>query len=269
MMPETQPPYFWFQRVDLSQARLVQLLVGCGRAKEAEDHCRQGLVLWERLMAQSPAVDGYRDEMARTHALLGSVLASQGYHQEAGAAYWSCAEWRARIVSGEGGRPDRQQRAALRPEDEVALAVHCQRQSYHAAAAWLYASAFAKKPGLADARTPHRYNAACCAAMAGAGKARDSYGLDAKERGRLRRQARNWLRDDLAGWGELLASDPDGVREQMERWQNERNLAGVRESDALDGLPDAERQEWRGLWADVEKLRQRAAHPGQGDQTMK
>jgi hypothetical protein len=44
----------------------------------------------------------------------------------------------------------------------------------------------------------------------------------------------------------------------MQHWQQDTDFAGVR-GDALDKLPQAERQEWRKLWEDVEALRKRAA----------
>jgi len=35
-------------------------------------------------------------------------------------------------------------------------------------------------------------------------------------------------------------------------------LAGVRDADALRSLPEAEREEWRDLWDQVDRLRERA-----------
>src|SRR5262249_21037334 len=85
--------------------------------------------------------------------------------------------------------------------EHLSVAVLCQgpdRERY-AAAVRFYAEAFALDPSLADA-TPHgdRYNAACAAALAGAGLARDDYTLSAVERASWLRQARAWLRADLA-----------------------------------------------------------------------
>jgi hypothetical protein len=37
------------------------------------------------------------------------------------------------------------------------------------------------------------------------------------------------------------------------------DCAGVRDADALDKLPEAERAEWRKLWADVDAVVQKAA----------
>ena len=41
-------------------------------------------------------------------------------------------------------------------------------------------------------------------------------------------------------------------------WLRDHYLAGVREADALSRLPEAERQAWQELWADVAATRARA-----------
>jgi hypothetical protein len=55
----------------------------------------------------------------------------------------------------------------------------------------------------------------------------------------------------------------------MRHWLNDPDFAGVRGPDALAKLPEAERQEWQKLWADVQRLLDRAAdklpRPGDGD----
>ena len=121
--------------------------------------------------------------------------------------------------------------------------------------------AFTRKPSpqspqLADdLGASHRYNAACAAALAGCGQGKDADKLDGKERGRLRRQALDWLRADLDGWRRLLDKKPDKVRpvivEQMRHWLEDTDFAGVRGPEALAKLPEAERQPWQKLWDDV------------------
>jgi hypothetical protein len=37
-------------------------------------------------------------------------------------------------------------------------------------------------------------------------------------------------------------------------WQRDADLASVRDKDALDKLPEAERKEWRQFWDDVAAL---------------
>jgi serine/threonine protein kinase/tetratricopeptide (TPR) repeat protein len=130
-----------------------------------------------------------------------------------------------------------------------------------AAAAHFCAGAFAAQPWLASwPGNWNRYNAACSAARAGCGQGQDAAKLDETERARLRRQALNWLRADLAIWKELLAKQPDKARARVQQtlrhWQQDADLAGVR-GDALAKLPEAERQTWQQLWADVEQTLKR------------
>ena len=71
----------------------------------------------------------------------------------------------------------------------------CYDQGLHAAAARFWAEALEADPKLGDdRRAGHRYNAACAAALAGCGQGKDADKLDGRERGRLRRQALDWLR---------------------------------------------------------------------------
>jgi serine/threonine-protein kinase len=125
----------------------------------------------------------------------------------------------------------------------------------YAAARW-YTDAFAADPRLAnDLSSGHRYNAACAAALAGCGQGKDSATTDTAERRRLRRQGHDWLRADLGAWRRQLDQAPDKVRpavaQQMQHWLRDADLAGVCGPDALAKLPEAEREGWRQLWADV------------------
>jgi hypothetical protein len=45
----------------------------------------------------------------------------------------------------------------------------------------------------------------------------------------------------------------------LKHWQEDSDLAGVRDKEALEKLPEGEREAWRTLWAEVEALRQKAA----------
>jgi tetratricopeptide (TPR) repeat protein len=125
-----------------------------------------------------------------------------------------------------------------------------------AAAARWYGEAFAAQPALADDLSAgHRYNAACAAALAAAGQGQDVAGLDEKARRRLRRQALDWLKDDVQAWHRLLDKEPDKARpvvaQQLEHWLEDTDFNGVRGAEALARLPEAEGQAWRQLWADV------------------
>jgi hypothetical protein len=130
-------------------------------------------------------------------------------------------------------------------------------------AAGLYADAFAADPKLADDLTAgHRYNAACYAALAAAGQGEDAAKLDAKERARLRKQALDWLRADLVLRTKQLesgqAADRAQVRQQMRHWQQDSDLAAIRDKAALAQRPADERQACEKLWADVASLLRKA-----------
>jgi serine/threonine-protein kinase len=130
-------------------------------------------------------------------------------------------------------------------------------------AARLYASALADFPRLAeDGKTPHRYNAGCAAALAGTGQGPEATRLDEGDRARWRKQALAWLRASLALWARQVEKGPPArraaIHKQLEHWQKDADLAGVRETAALARLPKAERDAWLDLWADVAALRARA-----------
>jgi serine/threonine-protein kinase len=132
----------------------------------------------------------------------------------------------------------------------------------YVAAVGFFADAFAADPKLADdLRSEDRYNAACSAALAAAGKGDDTAKLDDKERARLRQQALTWLHADLTAWGKLLEQQPDKARpavlKTMQHWQQDTDFTNVR-GDALAKLPEAERNEWRKLWEDVAELLKKA-----------
>jgi serine/threonine-protein kinase len=142
--------------------------------------------------------------------------------------------------------------------ERLALAGLCQRldKQLHASAARWFAEAFAAQPSLTDdLDAGHRYNAACAAALAGCGQGKDVAGLDDTERGRLRRQALDWLGADLLAWRRSLDKEPDkagpAVGQQLQHWLHDPDFNGVRGAAALAKLPQAERHSWQHLWADV------------------
>jgi serine/threonine protein kinase/Flp pilus assembly protein TadD len=146
--------------------------------------------------------------------------------------------------------------------ERLALAQLCEPKKLYAAAVRFYAEVFTAQPKLADdLRSPHRYNAACAAALAGCGQGQDAAQLDDAERARLRQQALDWLRADLAAWGQLLKKEPAktraAVQQTLRHWQQDTDFAGVR-GDALAKLPEAERQTWQQLWVDIEQTLMKA-----------
>ena len=119
--------------------------------------------------------------------------------------------------------------------------------------------AFAAQPALADdLASGARYNAACYAALAGCGQGEDAATTDAEQRGQWRKQARDWLRADLALWTRRIDAgkpeDRTAAAATLQHWREDSDLTGVRDGDALAKLPADERDAWRKLWADVDAL---------------
>ncbi len=147
--------------------------------------------------------------------------------------------------------------------DRVCLAYICQLKSLHAPAVRLYAAAFAEQPKLAaDPRLPHRYNAACAAiaaAQTGTADAAKELATQA-DKPALRRRARDWLQADIDNYAEQLKTGKliFFMEKQLAHWQTDPDLKNVREEQVLAKLPDAERAEWRKLWADVDQLLKQA-----------
>ncbi len=78
---------------------------------------------------------------------------------------------------------------------------------------------------------------------------------------KLRRQALEWLKSELADSAKLLELDPPESRpaivRAVEHLQQDSTLAGVREAQALGKLPEDEQKEWKTFWADVDSLLKR------------
>jgi hypothetical protein len=135
-------------------------------------------------------------------------------------------------------------------------------------AAGLFAAALGADPKLADdLRAGHRY-AAARAAVAAGGHGEEAAKPDEQERARLRKQARDWLRADLAAWATVLEKGPPQARPVVQRtlghWRQDPDLGGLRDKAELARLPEAERRACRDLWAEVDALLRRTQpKPGQ------
>ncbi|HEY7428116.1 MAG TPA: tetratricopeptide repeat protein, partial [Gemmataceae bacterium] len=162
---------------------------------------------------------------------------------------------------------DRKLPAILRGEAEpadaaerLALADLCYRyKRLYADAARLYADAFTAEPKLAaDLNQQHRYNAACSAALAAAGQGEDARLLPDKDATMFRRRALDWLREELAAYGQIAPQNNPAMKQTIQKrlahWQRDPDLAGVREPEQLAKLPPAEKEEWRRLWAGVASM---------------
>ena len=137
----------------------------------------------------------------------------------------------------------------------IELARLCCLRNLHATAVRFFTQAFAADPKLADNQAvSYRYRAACAAAQAGCGQDEGAARPDEVGRSRLRRQALEWLRADLARRASRLPAAPQDravLVAVLRRWQNDPALAGVRDASALAKLPSAERARWQKLWADI------------------
>jgi len=142
--------------------------------------------------------------------------------------------------------------------ERLALAGLCQ-QTQRNAAARLWAESLEADPKLSDdRRTQHRYNAACSAALAVAGKGKDDPPPDEAAKAKLRAWALDWLKAERDAWAKLLESSPPQARSAIARtllhWRQDPDLTEIREPQALAKLPEAERMEWLALWAEVDAL---------------
>ncbi len=144
----------------------------------------------------------------------------------------------------------------------AAYATH--KEGRYAATADLFLKVFRARPTWADGppearRSPNpaalpRYYAACSAARAGRGEG-DAARLPAAEQARWRKQARVWLREEMAAMAR--GGDRSAVVAQLRYWKKDRWLAGLRDPKNLARLPRAEQADCRRLWAEVDDLLRR------------
>jgi serine/threonine-protein kinase len=165
-------------------------------------------------------------------------------------------------------------------DERIALVGICQFQGLYCTATRLYTDAFAADPHLAanlttkciervsrndeqpgrlyDLCTECRYPAIRCAALAGCGFNKERAKLAEMERAGYRKQAREWLRTDLAVWSRLLDSDSlwprDFAKKMLMQWQTDPDLAGIRELSSIDKLSADEQKECLAFWKEVDSL---------------
>jgi serine/threonine-protein kinase len=124
----------------------------------------------------------------------------------------------------------------------------------YAQAVRFYLEAFDDKSDLPRAiQVVSRHEAVGAAAMAGCGQGEDPPKDDAA-RATLRKQARDWLRADLAFQAKRPPSERAVIRQSLTRWRGDRELASVRDGDTLNHLPEEERKEWRTIWREIDDL---------------
>jgi WD40 repeat protein/tetratricopeptide (TPR) repeat protein len=271
----------WRQAI-LLDPKLAPKLAGAhfqlGYALSGKRQFDEAMACYQRAIELAP-------EYAEAHCNLGEILRRQGHFAKSLAAYkrghelgtkrpgwpYPSAEWVREaegLVAMESKLPAflKGQFQPRGTAELLGLAGVCQVKKLYAAAVRLYAEAFAADPKLADSlKAGHRYNAACYAALAGAGQGEDTTKLDDKERSRLRQQARDWLRADLVLRGKQLESgqpaDRAAVQQALRHWQQDSDLVGIRDAAALAKSSGEERAACEKLWADVAALLKKAEAP--------
>jgi Flp pilus assembly protein TadD len=255
--------------------------------KDAHTHYNLGNLLRKKGQLDE-AIASYRKALeldpknAEAHCNLGHALRGLGRLAEALAALhrghelgskqpgwrYPSAEWvrQAESLAALEARLPAFLQGEFKPKDtteRLGLVGVCQAKKLHHAAAHLYVDAFDADPKLAeDPKAGHRYNAACDAALAAAGHGEDAAKLDDKEKARLRKQAVDWLRADLALRSKQLEAgqptDRPATQRALRHWQQDSDLAGIRDATALAKLPAEERAAYERLWADVAALLKKA-----------
>jgi tetratricopeptide (TPR) repeat protein len=215
----------------------------------------------------------------RHHVGLGEVLARQGRIEEAlrsfeharalGAPTWPLDSWLARgrntlrMGQAEGhlkallaGRPP-----ALTPRQRLEVAYLCLSQKDRPVlAAQLFREGLAAEPAVVDEGDDYRrFQAACAAVLAAAGRGRDSTALSEAERAAWRRQGLTWLAAELKRWQRRVGPDGGRRRQVMRVWYQHGALATVRRPEELARLPAEEARAWLRLWEQVRAL---ATGPG-------
>jgi serine/threonine-protein kinase len=250
-----------------SWTRLGNTLFNLGQLREAADVHRRAAKL-------APDQPGVLLSLAAT-------LLRMGEEEEALAIYRRITDrWKGVLGAAfyQDSMIDAERRVALiprlpavirgedRPRDDaerLTLARMCTARQFHAVAARLFAESIQAAAKLDAVRpAPYRYEAACAAALAGAGRAKDDPPPTEAAKTLLRSQALEWLKAELAASSKILESGAPAERtkiaESLQRWQVDVNLASVRDADALAKLPETERKDWQDLWADVEAALKRA-----------
>src|SRR6185369_4854586 len=107
-----------------------------------------------------------------------------------------------------------------------------------------------------------RYRAAGSAALAAAGQGGDAAKLDDAAKAKLRKQALDWLRADLALRAKQLDGDKPAdraaVQQALLNWRKGPGLASLRDAAALAKLPADEQKAFTQLWTDVAALLKKA-----------
>jgi serine/threonine-protein kinase len=237
----------------VAELRLATLL----QPSYAEAHCDLGGLL-ERQGDYAGALEMYKK---------GHELGSRRADWPQEAAQWVARAERELALST---RFPAMIRGEDRPRDDLerlTLARMAFDRKLFAAAARLWSEAMASDPKLRDDRQAgHPYRAVVAAALSGVGLGKDEPPPDDAAKATLRRRALEGLRVELATRARLLETGAPQARaavaQDLARWKQDRDLAGLRDPVAQARLPEAERKKWQALWAEVDAMSKRAATPG-------
>jgi serine/threonine protein kinase len=236
---------------------------------QARDLLRQAIESHRKALAVNPADAYFRQPMDAS--LKNLIEAYRGLNDAKGAAEaeQELAKFRASdpAMVAMDARLAAVMKGDQSPRDNgerLQLAQRAYDKALHASAARLWTEALAADPSLADDRqSQHRYNAACAAALAGCGQGKDDPRPDDAAKAKLRRQAHDWLRRELAAWAKILesvaADMKANVAPTLQHWKADADLAGIRDEKELAKLPEDERKDWRALWAEVDTLLKKAS----------
>ncbi len=281
-----------------AHANLGNALRDKGQVDEAIACCKKAIALEPKLAAAhsnlgsalrdkgqiDEAIACYRKaieldpKFAIPHANLGNALRDKGQIDEAIACFrkavaldpkfaWARTQLgQAERLAAAGGKLTAFQNGSYTPatnEERLDLAGWCQLKKLYHTATGLYAAAFAAdSKGASDLESGHLNDAACCAALAATGQGEDAAKLDVQERTRLRRQALDWLKADLSLHARQLDTGKPGdraaVQEVLRHWQQDTDLASIRDVAALAKLPPEDQRACTQLWADVAALLKKA-----------
>jgi serine/threonine-protein kinase len=259
---------------------MARIDIAAKRFGQARDKLRQAISWQKRALAANPAHPTYRQFLQNHLTNLAAAATGLGNAGEAGAAQRELDEF----VASDPGKQALDSRLAAviggeRPKDNgerLRLAYRAYEKKLNAESARLFAAALETDPRLAnDRQGQHRYNAACAAALAAAlgtaGAAQQETSGQAEkpltdaDRAKFRNQVRAWLEAELAIWTKLLASAKGEQRltisKTLEHWQQDTDLASIRDEPVLAKMTENERGKWKELWVRVEALQSKARKP--------
>jgi hypothetical protein len=91
--------------------------------------------------------------------------------------------------------------------------------------------------------------------------------LTEPERTRWRKQALQWLQADVAAYAKSLSSGPPTkpatVKQRLQNWRQDKDLAGVRDPAVMNRLAPTERDAFTKLWAEVDDVLRELVKPEQ------